>query len=260
MANGSAFKSYAILGSGKVARCFQFYLRHLNLNFTAWSRNGDPEFNFGANDLLPSRDKGARLAATVQNASHILLAVSDPALNEVAAMLPLGRTLVHFSGSAKVAGVASAHPLMTFGSTQLSADWCREIPFVIDEGFDFSKILPGLPNPSFSIRPSQRQLYHALCALAGNSTFLLWQKIAEEFREDLNLPAEILAPFLHQVVTNALRPEARGLATGPVARGDWAAVTAHLESLQSNPSLAAAYRGFLNQSAYAGIKVPETLL
>jgi predicted short-subunit dehydrogenase-like oxidoreductase (DUF2520 family) len=260
MVKRSVFTSYALLGSGKVAHHFKVYLRHLNLPFTAWSRNGDPEFNFGAGKILPSRDQQVRLIATVQDASHILLAVSDPALAELAARLPSERTLVHFSGSASVPGVACAHPLMTFGSTQPSAGWYREIPFVTDHGVEFSEILPGFPNPSFSIRPAQRPLYHALCALAGNSTFLLWQKIAEEFRQGLDLPAEILAPFLHQVVANALSPEARSLATGPVARGDWAAVRAHLESLDSNPSLAAAYRGFLNQSAYAGIKVPETLL
>ena len=255
-----AFTSYALLGSGKLAHHLKFYLRHLNLPFTAWSRNGDPEFNFGAGQILPSRDPESRLMATVQNTSHILLAVSDPALAELAASVPTGRTLVHFSGSARIAGVACAHPLMTFGSTEPGTSGWREIPFVLDDGFEFSKLLPGFPNPYFSIRPAQRPLYHALCALAGNSTFLLWQKIADEFREELDLPAEILAPFLHKVVANALRPEARGMATGPVARGDWAAVRAHLESLESNPSLAAAYRGFLNQSAYAGIKVPETLL
>jgi len=259
-ASPQGFTSYALIGSGRVARHIKTYLTQLNLPFTAWSRNGSPDFNFGLGELLPGGGTEARLRATVQNASHILLAVGDPAIAEMAAQIPKGKILVHFSGGARVPGVFAAHPLMTFGSGDRSAEWYRAIPFVVDKGVDFARVLPGFPNANFALDTAQRPLYHALCALAGNSTFLLWQKIAVEFREGLDLPAEILAPFLHQVVANALRPEARTMATGPVARNDWATVRAHLDSLNENPPLAAAYRDFLNQAAFAGQKIPEALL
>lgn len=246
----TSFKSYALLGSGRVARHLQHYLTILNLPFTTWSRSADPSFG--------------ELSAICAGASHVLLAVSDPAIAELRAkIVPLAsfaHTYVHFSGSARVEGVIAAHPLMTFGAELRDEEWYRAIPFVVDKGVHFADILPGIPNASLEILPEQRPFYHALCALAGNSTFLLWQKIAAEFRDHLDLPAEILAPFLNQVVMNALRPEARGLATGPVARQDWAAVRAHIDSLQDHPSLAAAYRDFLNQAAYGGQKIPEALL
>lgn len=239
----TGFTSYAVIGSGKVARHLKSYLSYLNLPFSSWSR----------------RD-GSDLSLAVSRASHVLLAVSDPAIGEVAAHIPAGKTLIHFSGGARIDGVFAAHPLMTFGSELQNLDWYRAIPFVVDKDVDFTQILPGLPNMSFEVAPGQRPLYHALCSLAGNSTFLLWQKIAVRFRDELKLPAELLAPFLSQVVVNALKPEARGMATGPVARGDWAAVRSHLDALNESPELAAAYRDFLNQAAFSGQKIPEALL
>jgi predicted short-subunit dehydrogenase-like oxidoreductase (DUF2520 family) len=234
------FTSYALIGSGKVARHIRQYLTYLQLPFSTWSRAG-----------------GTELSDALAGASHVLLAVSDPAIGEVAARIPAGHVLVHFSGGARVGGVAAAHPLMTFGSDLQAEAWYRAIPFVVDNDVDFKALLPGFPNESFELAPEKRALYHALCALAGNSTFLLWQKIAAEFRA-LDLPPEILERFLHQTVANALKPGT--LATGPVARADWAAVKAHLDSLSENPSLAAAYRDFLNQAAFNGQKIPEALL
>ncbi|NJM10367.1 MAG: DUF2520 domain-containing protein [Bdellovibrionaceae bacterium] len=114
--------------------------------------------------------------------------------------------------------VFAAHPLMTFGAGLQAPEWYRAIPFVVDKGVDMVDILPGFPNGTFALAPEQRALYHALCTLAGNSTFFLWQKIAHEFRHSLGLPGDLLAPFLHQVVANALQPEAARMATGPVAR------------------------------------------
>lgn len=234
------FTSYALVGSGRVARHLRHYLSVLQLPFVTWSRSTGTDFS-----------------ASVASASHILLAVSDPAISELAAQAPPHKTLIHFSGSQKVAGTFCAHPLMTFGSDLQAEGWYRGIPFVVDKGVDFARVLPGFPNRSFEVEPEQRALYHALCALAGNSTFMLWRNISAEFRK-LELPPEILAPFLHQVVNNAFRSDA--VATGPVARQDWRAVKAHLDSLQSHPSLAAAYRDFLNQAVFSGHKVPEALL
>ena len=233
----NGFTHYALLGAGKVARHLQTYLNILGLPYQTWSRGQD--------------------FARVQGASHFLLAVSDPAIAELATQLPHQGTRVHFSGIAKVQGVYSAHPLMTFGSGAQSVEWYKAIPFVVDKGVEFNAILPGFPNAAFAIDPEKRPLYHALCALSGNSTFLLWQKIAETFRQQLQLPPELLAPFLHQVVTNSLGD---GTPTGPVSRGDWPVVRSHLDSLGGYSQLQTAYRQFLNQAALGGQNIPEALL
>lgn len=235
------FSSYALLGSGKVARHIQYYLSYLELPFRTWSRR----------DSQP-------LAEILNGTSHVLLAVSDSAIAELAEKCLPNQTLVHFSGTARIDGVFAAHPLMTFGSEVQPSQWYRTIPFVIDEGTDFDQILPGFPNAHFKISPEQRPMYHALCALAGNSTFLLWKNIGDRFERDLKLPRELLAPFLHQVVRNACENFTPDNFTGPVARGDWATVDKHLRSL--NPELRLVYQAFLQQAAHSGVRVPEALL
>lgn len=249
MAN-ELFKSYALLGSGRVAYHLAHYLRQLDLPFKSWSRNGNSSFN-----TCSAADPQERLNSVLEGTSHVLLAVSDPAINEMASFVS-GRVLVHFSGSARVPEVQAAHPLMTFGSKLQPLNWYKNIPFVIDEGSSFCSLLPGLPNQHIKLAPEHRSLYHALCALAGNSAFQLWRTVAQEFHR-IGLPPPILAPFLHQAVDNALSVEAQ--ATGPVAREDWITVEKHLHSLSENPPLQVAYRGFLRQAAYAGKEIPQEL-
>lgn len=249
------FKSYALLGSGRIARHFQFYLKSLGLPVTFWSRNGDREFNsFGG-----VTDADLRLAKTLAQASHVLLAVSDRALPELGQkVLNEDRMVVHFSGATTIPGIHGAHPLMTFGPKPQIQEWYAKIPFILDSGDEMGIILPGLPNPSLCVTREQRPLYHALVSLAGNSSFLLWRGIGDAFAQQLALPRELLAPFLHQVVENATRGES-GAFTGPVARGDWPTVEAHLHALGETP-LARNYQDYLKSASRHGHPVPKEML
>lgn len=248
------FTQYALLGSGRVARHLHYYLESLNLPVALWSRNGDPKFNTHS-EIAPAE----RLARTILPASHILIAVSDQALPQFAGIGGETRTHVHFSGTANVEGIEPAHPLMTFGENLETLDWYRKIPFIIEEGRTFSEILPGLPNPHYSLPREQRPLYHALCSLAGNSTFLLWKQIGDEFETTLGLPRSLLSPFLHQVVANSSKYSETNF-TGPVARGDWGTVKKHLETLNEKPGLRRAYERYLGLADDAGFDVPEALV
>lgn len=237
--------SYALLGSGRLATHLAFYLKSLGLPFKSWSRRSGTV---------------AELQELAASSSHVLFAVSDRAIEELSApFISSGRTLVHFSGAVTVEGVYSAHPLMTFGSSLEDADWYPLIPFVVSPGVKFESLLPGLPNHAFSLEDAKRPLYHALCSLAGNSAFLLWQQIGAEFERSLDLPSSLLQPFLHQTVANALqnRPQAF---TGPVARGDWSTVEKHLKALAATPALLHAYQNFLKLAKDTGHAIPEALL
>lgn len=250
----TAFQSYALLGSGRLARHLHFYLKSLNLPLVMWSRNGDPDHN-----TYSDLDSYARLRRTLRSSSHVLLAVKDSAIEELARKASPAHTVVHFSGALNVPEAVSAHPLMTFGENLESLEWYPKIPFVTDEGVGFKQILPGLPNPHYTLSKEQRPYYHALCSLAGNSTFLLWKQIGDEFERNLKLPRALLGPFLHQVVANSSR-FAETSFTGPVARGDWEVVKAHLESLQQRPELLQAYRQYLEIAEETGHDIPESLL
>ena len=236
------FTSYALVGSGRVAKQLQFYLKSLRLPFVTWSRQAGAE----------------TLERVVASSSHVLFAVKDDAIAELAfPWLESHKTLVHFSGAAQIPGVHVAHPLMTFGPNLEPLAWYKQIPFVIDEGDQFANLLPGLPNFSWTLPEHQRPLYHALVSLAGNSSYLLWQKIGAEF-ERMGLPRSLLSPFLHQVVENAAQNLPGGF-TGPVARGDWKTVAKHTAAL-TQTDLGESYKDFLALAQRTGLPVPQEIL
>lgn len=252
------FRSYALLGSGRLARHFHFYLKSLNLPLVQWSRNGDPLFN-----TFSDMDPATRLDRVLESSSHVLLAVKDSAIQELARqILPsTSHQLIHFSGALNIDGAEGAHPLMTFGQNLEGLDWYRTIPFVLissEENWELEDLLPGLPNPSYKLEPADRPYYHALCALAGNASFLLWRKIGDEFESSLKLPRALLTPFLHQVVSNSSELSSSGF-TGPVARGDWAVVRKHLDSLARVPELLEFYQQYLKLAQANGYPVPSEL-
>ena len=238
---------FAILGSGRLARHLQVYLSALRLPFQVWSRGGDPSFN-----TFREPNASLRLQQTVESATHVLFAVSDRAIEELAVQVPVDKVRVHFSGAKRVDHVYSAHPLMSFGEAPQSAAWYQQIPFILDSDVALKDILPGFPNPSFSLRGDRAQ-YHALCSLAGNATFLLWREIFEAFERDLKLPRQVLEPFLEQNVTNAF--DARQSLTGPVARGDHAVVTTHQNKLENYPELLKIYKSYLHLAQARGFPV-----
>lgn len=233
---------YALIGSGKVARHLEFYLQALNLNVESWNRRS-----------------GLPIDPVLADATHILLAVSDPSIPQLAALARPGQIVVHFSGASVIENVFAAHPLMTFGEELGTLEWYKSIPFIIDKGVSFEHILPGLPNKFFGLDKEKRPLYHALCALAGNSAFLLWLQVGSQFELQLDLPKELLEPFLHQVVSNAFTKAPINNFTGPVARQDWPVVRKHLTVLNDFPVLKETYRNFIKQAAANGITVPKEL-
>src|SRR5262249_58936221 len=106
----------------------------------------------------------------------ILLLIQDGAIAPFIEAFPAlhRKQLVHFSGGLVTDVAQVAHPLMTFGPELYDLDTYRAIPFVLDAGATpFGELLPGLPNPSFTIPASERPYYHALCVMAGNFSSLL---------------------------------------------------------------------------------------
>jgi 2-dehydropantoate 2-reductase len=230
---------FAILGGGRLARHMRHYFSLLHLPHTCWARNPSAALNTHA---IP--DTAERLSATVDTATHVLLLVSDGALAGLVKRYPVLRTrmLVHCSGALGLPGIAGAHPLMTFSGHLYTLDQYRAIPFMVDSGHDFADLLPGLPNPHFSVPLEQKARYHALCVMAGNFSQVLWQTVSRRF-EAMGLPAATLAPYLKQVVANFAHDPGTAL-TGPLTRGDWNTIERNLQALGGD-TLEPLYRAFL---------------
>ncbi|HOC42776.1 MAG TPA: DUF2520 domain-containing protein [Thermoanaerobaculales bacterium] len=210
---------YLLVGSGRLSRHLQHYFDLEGIRWRLWARAmGEP---------LESSIPGCRAA---------LLLIADDAIESFLGRhaRPGGPPWVHCSGSLATPLATGVHPLMTFGDELYDRADYRRMAFVCDRGGrPFEELFPRLPNPHFEIDPADRPLYHALCAMAGNFTTLLWQNAFAAFEDRLSLARSALHPYLERVAAN-LERSASPL-TGPLARGDRRTIERHLAALEGDP-------------------------
>jgi predicted short-subunit dehydrogenase-like oxidoreductase (DUF2520 family) len=220
--------SYLIIGSGRVARHLSHYFHLLNLNFESWDRHQDPH----------------ALARKISSATHILLALSDHAIEGFYRQHLAGheKTCVHFSGALDLDDIVCAHPLMTFAEQLYSLEQYRNIHFTLTGCDDLNQALPGLPNSYSLLAAEQKALYHSLCVVGGNFTTLLGIEMLKGLR-DLNIPDHAIQSYLQQIVLNIFNEPGKA-ATGPLARKDATTVTANLRALEGS-ALQEIYLSFL---------------
>lgn len=212
--------SYLIIGSGRVARHFAHYFQLLNLRYATWDRSQDYKC----------------FEQKAQGATHILLAISDGALenfyHEHLASFE-DKTLVHFSGALYFNGMIAAHPLMTFGLELYDLAAYEKIHFALTGCDSLQEALPGLKNSSSTIFAFEKPRYHALCVLGGNFTTLLVSKMLEGFAE-MKIPASAARPYIEKIIENVLTHPEESL-TGPLARKDAGTVEKNLQALSQDP-------------------------
>jgi predicted short-subunit dehydrogenase-like oxidoreductase (DUF2520 family) len=183
------------------------------------------------------RDDGAEL---------VLLCVPDRAIAEVAAAIEPGPWVAHVSGATTLAVLAphvrrfSVHPLQTFtldrGPEQLDGAWAA-VTADDDEGRRRGRELAEtLGLKPFDLADDARVLYHAGAAIASNYLVTLYRAAARLF-EDAGAPPEALVPLMTRTIENGFQ------LTGPIARGDWSVVDAHIGVLhEAHPELEPMYR------------------
>src|ERR1700757_3686237 len=184
-----------------------------------------------------------------------------------------GTIVAHTSGANGVAVLAplsrqdciplAIHPAMTFtGSDEDISrlpDTCFGITAADEVGYAIAQSLVlEIGGEPFRVGEDARTLYHAALAHAGNhvvtvladaldalraalsGTELLGQQLVDD--QPGGIAERILGPLARAALENTLRRGQAAL-TGPVARGDAAAVAEHLAALAgADPELAQAYR------------------
>jgi len=233
---------YGFVGDGRFSRHWRHYFTSLGLPWTLWSRR-----LARANGVA-----GLTATAALADCPIILLAVSDDAIAPVMAMLRAegldDRTFVHFCGGRTFEGAWGAHPLMSFATTLYEPAFYRDIPVFVDADRPdpvghFRTLFPGLPNPCFALKTEDKAYYHALCALAGGFTAVLWRDFFAAMAAQFGAPREALASYPRRIIENVLA-STDGALTGPVARGDTETIRAHLDALRGS-SLANVYQAFI---------------
>ena len=179
-------------------------------------------------------------------AELLVLAVPDSAIAEVAARLPIGPWVAHVSGATGLGALDphrlrfSVHPLQTLtrerGPEQLDGAW-GAVSGETDDALERARWLATtLGLQPFVVADADRALYHAAAVIGGNSLITL-HRAAAELLERVGAPPEAILPLMRRTIDNGFDP------TGPIARGDWATVEAHLAALEARaPELLPLYR------------------
>ena len=183
---------------------------------------------------------------TTDDAELVLLAVPDSVIAEVAQRVPIGPWVAHVSGATPLAALEpherrlSVHPLQTLslerGPEQLDGAWAA-ITFETDDARRVAEWLAStLGLRAFPLADADKPLYHAGAAIASNFLVTLY-RAAARLLEESNVPPEALVPLMQRTIENGFA------LTGPIARGDWSTVEAHLRALESRaPDLVPLYR------------------
>jgi predicted short-subunit dehydrogenase-like oxidoreductase (DUF2520 family) len=199
------------------------------------------------------RLKTLGLVATDGDVDLNLLCVPDRAIAGVARALPPGPWIAHVSGATPLAALDphvqrfSMHPVQTFvrgrGPDQLDGAWAA-VSGETSEAEAAGRWLAGrLGLQPFVLADDRRALYHAACAMASNYLVTLFAA-ASRAMTAAGAPPAALLPLMRRTIENDFE------LTGPIARGDWATVDAHVAALERElPDLAPLYRALAQATA-----------
>ena len=191
----------------------------------------------------------------------VLLCVPDRAIAGVARSVAPGPWVAHVSGATPLAALDphvrrfGVHPLQTFtrrrGPEQLDGAWAAvtaESEEARELGVALARLLGLQP---FELDEGSRAAYHAGAAIASNYLVTL-RRAAGSLLEAAGAPPEALEPLMRRTIENDFE------LTGPIDRGDWSTVGAHLEALREvRPELEEAYLALAQlTAAQAGREVP----
>jgi predicted short-subunit dehydrogenase-like oxidoreductase (DUF2520 family) len=180
------------------------------------------------------RERGLDLSA--DEPELVLLCVPDRAIGEVAAALEAGPWVAHVSGATPLAALEpherrfGLHPLQTFtrgrGAEQLDGAFAAvtaETAEAREVGEWLARTLGLTP---FSLADGKRAVYHAGAAIASNYLVTL-RRAAGSLLEAAGAPPEALDPLMRRTIENGFE------LTGPISRGDWETVDAHIAAIRA---------------------------
>jgi predicted short-subunit dehydrogenase-like oxidoreductase (DUF2520 family) len=186
------------------------------------------------------------LISTDPDADLVILCVPDRAIPEVARGIESGPWVAHMSGAVPLSALSphtrrfGVHPLQTFmpgGGPQQLDGASGAVTAETGEGRAHGHWLAStLKLKPFDLDERQRVLYHAGATVASNFLVTLY-RAARQLVEAAGAPADGLLPLMRRTMDNGFD------LTGPIARGDWSTVDAHLAAIHEHaPDLEELYR------------------
>jgi predicted short-subunit dehydrogenase-like oxidoreductase (DUF2520 family) len=231
-----------ILGGGRAAWAFG----------SAWKRIGWPLSGVWLRDESHShiaellQTSRMDMAVLSRESELLLVAVSDRAIADVAALIPETEALVfHASGALlSVRGGFSLHPLKSLPPVGMPSD--LENTLLVFEGDHrrTGKLVAAAVGARFcEVAPEQKALYHA-AAVFGSNYVAAVLDVAERLMREAgvdNARTDLVALAQSAIENWRLHTDAKRF-TGPAARGDAEVMERHAEALRGDPQVAQLYR------------------
>jgi predicted short-subunit dehydrogenase-like oxidoreductase (DUF2520 family) len=226
-----------ILGGGRAAWAFG----------STWRRIGWPIEGVWLRDesqsRLPELLEAPRRAIDAFDADLLLLAVSDRAIDQVAALIPpTNAILFHASGAMPaLRGGFSLHPLKSLPPVGMPSDLGGALLVFEGAHRDVAEAIAGACGARFAaIAAADKVRYHAGAVFGANYVAALLD-IAEELVGIEGAREELAGLAISAVENWRSHSDARRF-TGPAARGDVDVVNRHLEALADRAEVAEIYR------------------
>ncbi len=179
----------------------------------------------------------------------VILCVPDTAIGTVAGDVPVGPWVAHVSGATLLSALSphvnrfSVHPLQSLvlsrGPEQLDGAFAAVTAESADGWSRARWLATTLGLASFDLSDENRALYHAGAAVASNYLVTLY-RTASALVAEAGAPPEALLPLMRRTMENGFE------LTGPIARGDWGTVAAHIDAVHARrPDVEPLYRALV---------------
>lgn len=236
-------RSVRIVGGGRAGTSFEGALRA-----AGWA----VEVIAHSSDALADAAHGVPL---------VLLCVPDARIRETAERItPDPDTVVaHCAGASglDVLGShprsASVHPLVSLADPVTGARRLHGAWFAVAGDPTVRAVVDALHGRYVEVPDEARATYHAAAAIASNHLVALLGQV-ERVASTIGVPLEAFLDLAAGSLENVAELGPAQALTGPVARGDWETVRAHLEAL--DPEERAAYRAMADQAALLAGREP----
>jgi predicted short-subunit dehydrogenase-like oxidoreductase (DUF2520 family) len=246
----------AIIGAGRVGRALGRQLRELGWTIGAVVTRSDASARRAVR-FIGGGKACAGMTRQVLASSVILIATPDDEIASVAQELSRigeeelrGKVILHTSGAmdsgvlaaaqSRGATVGSIHPLQSFSGIAVPSLEGRVFTIegetqAVRVARRIARALGGSP---VRIGGSKKLLYHAAAAMAAGHVLAV-EEAAAQLLVSLGMKrseaVRALLPLTRQVLENFEKLGPRAAWTGPLSRGDYKVVRAHLHALRESP-------------------------
>jgi predicted short-subunit dehydrogenase-like oxidoreductase (DUF2520 family) len=247
--------SIGIAGTGRVAQALGRLLNEGGQPVVAIAGR-NPERTTRAARFISARTTSATLEELPALASHLLITVSDTAVEPVAALLARygfqRGVALHTCGAKGPEALAALadqgvscgalHPMQSFASAVQGVASMAGSFFAIDGDPDAtewgSSIVTLVGGRILRIRPEDRSAYHAAAVMVSSYIAALIYGAVEILKVagvERSTALSTLAPLARTCAENSLNLGPIEALTGPIERGDSTTVLAHLKGLRNLP-------------------------